>query len=64
MKAMKTLVDGNAKALGFLIPGLCMFAGTVLMASRVLHLLVQGGGCTPQEELKAAFPFLKQSSWI
>lgn len=60
--AVKTLVDGNAKALGFPIGGLCTFAGAVLMDSRVLHLLVRGGGCTPQEELKAAFLFLKRSS--
>lgn len=44
VKVVKTLVDGNAnKALRFLICGLCTFAGAVLMASRVLHLLVRGG---------------------
>lgn len=65
VKAVKTPVDGNAEALGFPIRGLCgmlqHFTGAVLMASRVLHLLVRGGGCTPQEEEKAAFPFLKCS---
>lgn len=56
MKAMKTLVDGNAKALGFPICGLCMFAGAVLMVSRVLHLLVRGGGCTPQRRAESGIP--------
>lgn len=40
VKGVNALVDGNAEALGFPIPGLCTFAGTLLMAGRVLHLLV------------------------
>lgn len=57
VKGVKTLVDVNAKALCFPIRGLCTFSVALLMASRVLHLLVRTGACTPQEELKVAFPF-------